>query len=1083
MNTIARFVVERSLPVWILAVLLAALVGGVTRHQVRDTREQERLVHLQTEAERRGIEIMSQTLNGSLMGAVAVLGLIDPAIKQEALGKLPANNPRVLPTLESIARSYDADGVFLVAENGVAASSWDNSGKPSSGLNLKFRPYYQMAMQGMESLYAAVSLARGDRSLYFSAPVFSETTNATQAIGAVVARTSLLKVDNLLRDKADIALLLSPQGVVFASSRPEWIGRLAGQPTPERLRSIRELKQFGTMFENKEPVLLPLSMQDGRHEFDGRYFAVATAKVQWNDPFGDWTLVMLEDLNRTVSVREHNGIGALAALAVLLIGTLMLGMLRGQHRQALAAGQLEVFARQQEASAASKTRIAAATVRLQRASTLSELMQVFLEETHARFGALQGVVYLGKNDTESDTENNTLYLAGSYACGDPPPATLALGEGLLGQCALERRTQRIAVAPAGFATIRSGLGETRPDNVLLVPIAMNESLLGVVEIALLHTLDEAGQAAIEELVSLLAMNIEIVRRGTHTEAELSATRAAQQVNAEQLAFQQVLVDTIPYPVFYKGDDTRFLGFNRAYEACFGVTRETLVGKRVLDLAYLPEADRVAYQAEDEAVIASAASINREMRIPFADGKMHDTLYFVSGFRRPDGSPGGLVGTFIDISEMRQAQNELARLSDAERFNRLAKGREARILELKQEINTLCQRLAEAPRYASASLEIAATDQDESWEPPLGENLKLVRLNWHAAYDSGQADIDREHHILFAIANNLLNAIVAGKSLQAIGDIIDQLVHETTRHFTHEEAILRERGYDRVEEHAAIHRALIDKAVHLIGEFKAGKVEVGPFFQFLAYDVIARHMLGEDRKFFPLFQSDTDASALSVAPASLPGLAELVDLDELQRLFTAYCESVGIAAAIIDLEGKVLVASCWQRACTDFHRENPESCALCRESDTSLALNLQDGQDFTMYRCKNGMTDCASPIVVEGHHLANVFIGQFHLGPPDMEFFRNQARRFGYSEAEYLQAIAAAPVVDEKRLPVILGFLSGFSRLVSTMSLARWRADAAQQRLQQQAGQLHRECVAALSLAEDAERTRGAPAAISKESQA
>jgi hypothetical protein len=35
-------------------------------------------------------------------------------------------------------------------------------------------------------------------------------------------------------------------------------------------------------------------------------------------------------------------------------------------------------------------------------------------------------------------------------------------------------------------------------------------------------------------------------------------------------------------------------------------------------------------------------------MPFADGKVHRTLYFVVGFARPDGSPGGLVGTFTDL---------------------------------------------------------------------------------------------------------------------------------------------------------------------------------------------------------------------------------------------------------------------------------------------------------------------------------------------------------------------------------------------------------------------------------------------------
>ncbi len=525
MNAMAKFVVERKLLAWALAILVACLVGWMGSWQILDMREHERLDHLRTQTERRSIEIMSQTLNGNLMGAVAVLGLIDPAIKQEALGRSSANSQKVLPTLESIARSYDADGVFIVAENGVIASSWDSAGKPSTNLNVKFRPYYQMAMQGMDNVYAAVSLARGDRSLYFSAPVFSETTNGTQAIGAVVARTNLFKVDNLLRGKTDLTLLLSPQGVVFGSSDKKWIGAMAGKPAPDRLKAIRDLKQFGNMFDGKEPIVLPMSVEDGLRDYEGKHFAVATAKVQWNDPFGDWTLVMFEDLDRTISSREYRGIGALMALAVLLIGILLLHILKSHYRQSLASQQLEAFARAQEASAADKTRIAAATVRLQRANNLTALIQVFLQEAHFQYGILQGVVYL------RDAEHPERFrLAGSYACGEVPAETLEMGEGLLGQCAVERKTQCIALVPDGFATIRSGLGEALPCEVLLIPVAMQDNLLGVVEVALLRALTDAEQATFEELTGLLAMNIEIVSAYMNTEQ----TRISPESAAEEL---------------------------------------------------------------------------------------------------------------------------------------------------------------------------------------------------------------------------------------------------------------------------------------------------------------------------------------------------------------------------------------------------------------------------------------------------------------------------------------------------------------------------------------------------------------------
>ena len=145
------------------------------------------------------------------------------------------------------------------------------------------------------------------------------------------------------------------------------------------------------------------------------------------------------------------------------------------------------------------------------------------------------------------------------------------------------------------------------------------------------------------------------------------------------------------------------------------------------------------------------------------------------------------------------------------------------------------------------------------------------------------------------------------------------------------------------------------------------------------------------------------------------LSEMLNADQFKHLLVAFCESVGIAAAIIDLKGEVLAAARWQRACTDFHRVNEKTCARCIESDTELAIKLNEGKPFSFYRCKNGLTDAASPIIVGGKHMANTFIGQFFTDPPDMEFFRRQAEECGLDTEKYLEAIREVPVVAENKL--------------------------------------------------------------------
>jgi len=171
---------------------------------------------------------------------------------------------------------------------------------------------------------------------------------------------------------------------------------------------------------------------------------------------------------------------------------------------------------------------------------------------------------------------------------------------------------------------------------------------------------------------------------------------------------------------------------------------------------------------------------------------------------------------------------------------------------------------------------------------------------------------------------------------------------------------------------------------------------------------------------------------------------LIDIEKSQRLLDSFCDAVGIAAAIIDLEGEVLVGSRWQEICTDFHRINERTCKKCIESDTQLANELQQGKHFSIYQCRNGLTDAASPIIIEGEHIANTFVGQFLLKTPDRDFFCQQAATYGFEETDYLDALSKVPIVMEEKLPAILNFLTTFAEFLATIGIDRLKQiDAAE----------------------------------------
>lgn len=143
-------------------------------------------------------------------------------------------------------------------------------------------------------------------------------------------------------------------------------------------------------------------------------------------------------------------------------------------------------------------------------------------------------------------------------------------------------------------------------------------------------------------------------------------------------------------------------------------------------------------------------------------------------------------------------------------------------------------------------------------PPLPElreeeghsRADFVRLTWRPAYNCGIALIDEQHGALFADANALLGAILAEVPKEEMARLIDTLIRDIEQHFRDEEAILASAGFPAAADHAATHHQLVASAKALADHFHDGILTPGEIFQFLAHELIARHLLGADRLYFP-----------------------------------------------------------------------------------------------------------------------------------------------------------------------------------------------------------------------------------------
>lgn len=134
-----------------------------------------------------------------------------------------------------------------------------------------------------------------------------------------------------------------------------------------------------------------------------------------------------------------------------------------------------------------------------------------------------------------------------------------------------------------------------------------------------------------------------------------------------------------------------------------------------------------------------------------------------------------------------------------------------------------------------------------------ENTAVLRLAWRDAYCCGHPVIDEEHQHLFDLANALINATFArGEYPQVFNDALAELLAHVSKHFASEEAILAEYHYPDLAVHIHAHHKLIEHALQLRDRALAGGVTMGELVDFLADEVVARHLLKTDREFYGLF---------------------------------------------------------------------------------------------------------------------------------------------------------------------------------------------------------------------------------------
>ncbi len=139
--------------------------------------------------------------------------------------------------------------------------------------------------------------------------------------------------------------------------------------------------------------------------------------------------------------------------------------------------------------------------------------------------------------------------------------------------------------------------------------------------------------------------------------DISKLKAHEEKLLEQNQFLDSLLNAIPVPVFFKDTETRYKGFNKAFEEFYGKTKEELIGKGVFDL-FPKEQAQVFFDADAE-LFREGTTQTYEAKLRDVKGNNHDVMFHKAVYRDKEGNISGQIGTILDITERKTQEEALA----------------------------------------------------------------------------------------------------------------------------------------------------------------------------------------------------------------------------------------------------------------------------------------------------------------------------------------------------------------------------------------------------------------------------------------
>jgi two-component system, sensor histidine kinase and response regulator len=332
----------------------------------------------------------------------------------------------------------------------------------------------------------------------------------------------------------------------------------------------------------------------------------------------------------------------------------------GEMSRALDA--LQTKARERETQSWVKAETSATVVRLQGVNDFCMFATILLTRISECLELLYGALY------RTDESRTRLTRVGCFAADlSAQSPEFALGEGLVGQAALERRALEFLPQDGTALRISGGVGDVTAGQLIYLPVLHHDVLAGVLELALLSPISDRQRALLDALLPSVAMNAEILAANLKTRELLEQTRAQGEAVAAAEERSRLILASVAEGIWGLDLDGMATFVNAAGSRILGYSPEELTGQSMHSLVHYAHADGSTFPREEckmyMTTLDGQSRVVTDEVLWRKDGSCFPVEYSTMPILKGDSITGTVVG-FRDITERLKAEAELCSAKEA-----------------------------------------------------------------------------------------------------------------------------------------------------------------------------------------------------------------------------------------------------------------------------------------------------------------------------------------------------------------------------------------------------------------------------------